>query len=339
MSAARYKELDSLRGFAALYVLFFHYTTHTAYSNPVLEAGVTGVDLFFIISGFVIFMSIHKVSSAKEFIVNRVARLYPTYWVCVTFTTLLILVVRNYFPIPENVSAYQYFANMTMFQHYLRAENIDGTYWTMIIEMTFYILIVCLYKLKLLRHILLVGVITFLITLVWDLYLEGHYDFLYRAVRYVFPLIAHFPLFIAGIIFYQMATTRKQRWGKYILLACCLPLQIMLYDNGGSAMNYIDRLTYGIMLAFYFLVFTLFVSQKLKFIVNRPALFFGKISFALYLIHQYMSIDVIIPILGREKNLSFWITAPLALMASVGLATLITFYIEVPAGKKIKQLF
>ena len=70
----RYKELDALRGFAALFVVFFHYTTHTAYASSFLELGVTGVDLFFIISGFVIFMSIGQVSSAREFIINRFAR-------------------------------------------------------------------------------------------------------------------------------------------------------------------------------------------------------------------------------------------------------------------------
>ncbi|MGZ4099102.1 MAG: acyltransferase family protein, partial [Bacteroidia bacterium] len=73
MKTQRYKELDAMRGFAALFVMFFHYTTHTPHSLSFLELGVTGVDLFFIISGFVIFMSINKVRSAKEFMINRFA--------------------------------------------------------------------------------------------------------------------------------------------------------------------------------------------------------------------------------------------------------------------------
>ena len=69
----RYQELDALRGIAALFVVLFHFTLNRPEAEYGLKLGVTGVDLFFIISGFVIFMSLTNINSSKEFIVNRVS--------------------------------------------------------------------------------------------------------------------------------------------------------------------------------------------------------------------------------------------------------------------------
>jgi peptidoglycan/LPS O-acetylase OafA/YrhL len=87
-------------------------------------------------------------------------------------------------------------------------------------------------------------------------------------------------------------------------------------------------------LGFYFLLFILFVNHKLGFIVSKPTLFFGKISFALYLIHQFISIDLIIPEL-LKLGCPFWPAVFAALSISVVLATGITYFIEIPLGKKL----
>jgi peptidoglycan/LPS O-acetylase OafA/YrhL len=55
MKDKRYDELDVLRGFAALFVLFFHLTLFRNEAKYGFQLGITGVDLFFMISGFVIF--------------------------------------------------------------------------------------------------------------------------------------------------------------------------------------------------------------------------------------------------------------------------------------------
>src|SRR4051812_39368993 len=87
----RYEELDALRGIASLMVVFFHYTMGRPQADVGFVLGTTGVDLFFIISGFVIFMSLNKITRSTDFIINRVSRLYPTYWTAVTFTFVILL--------------------------------------------------------------------------------------------------------------------------------------------------------------------------------------------------------------------------------------------------------
>src|SRR5688572_13967921 len=96
----RYKELDSLRGIAALCVVLFHFTFGYDNGLKILEEGkfyftygYLGVHLFFLISGFVILMTLEKTKSSADFFVSRFSRLYPAYWTAiiltVLFTTLL----------------------------------------------------------------------------------------------------------------------------------------------------------------------------------------------------------------------------------------------------------
>ena len=60
MREDRLLELDALRGIAAMMVVLFHLTMNTAIEKFGFRYGVTGVDLFFIISGFVIFLTLNK---------------------------------------------------------------------------------------------------------------------------------------------------------------------------------------------------------------------------------------------------------------------------------------
>jgi peptidoglycan/LPS O-acetylase OafA/YrhL len=97
--------LDGLRGIAILLVVGFHYfyinaapfnrTDIYPYGNafvewPVFQYGILGVPLFFIISGFVIALTLDGCSSPIEFAVRRFARLWPAliFWSIITFLVL-----------------------------------------------------------------------------------------------------------------------------------------------------------------------------------------------------------------------------------------------------------
>ncbi|MBK0380209.1 acyltransferase family protein [Mucilaginibacter segetis] len=331
----RYLELDALRGFAAVFVMFFHYTEgKNAWSG--FDLGVSGVDLFFLISGFVIFMSINKVSSGREFVINRAARLYPTYWACVTFTFGVIILLRLiHFNLnhAREVGFIDYAANLTMFQYYLHIPDIDVPYWTMIIEMLFYLLILFLYETKLLKYIIVIGCLLNVYIIIDFVMITLHYIPNYS--RY-FPLLNHFALFFGGIIFYQLMHGMISKLKGYIIISFCLLTQIIIYRFAGSDPAHISLFQYIGMLLLYFTLFILFVNGKLKFIISKPAVFLGKISFALYLIHNYVFRGVI-GLLERRFNIPFLIstlgvTVPIVIL----LAYLITVYIEKPYGKKMK---
>src|ERR1700761_6652753 len=92
---SRLHGLDALRGLAALAVVLYHYTyRYASVIHPGLKwAGINGhlgVNLFFIISGFVIFLSLERSKNAQDFAVSLFPRLWPAYVVCACFTLSVI---------------------------------------------------------------------------------------------------------------------------------------------------------------------------------------------------------------------------------------------------------
>ncbi len=330
----RLSELDALRGMAALFVLLFHYAM--IYDEPyfLLRFGVTGVDLFFIISGFVIMMSLERIKYGYEFIVNRFCRLFPTYWTVVTLTLIVICLTRTEIKAGAEVTIDQYLANMTMFQFYLGYEDLDGPYWTMIIDMLFYGVMLMLFYLKMLDRI--VPLLTLLV--LFGLLLTERYwsDAFARDFISNFPLMQFLPLFLAGILFYKLFKQQKKRVAYIFLIIGCYLAQVLLFKCGGRSSFHVTHPEYKLIAGIYFVLFFLFIFGKLKFIVNRYTMFLGKISFALYLIHQYISIKTIIPILN-DHGMNYYIAAfGVALPVSILLATAVTLGVEIPANRWLK---
>ena len=95
-----------MRGIAAVAVLLLHLTfwrgndgqTPFAFMNLDLKVFHYSVEMFFITSGFVIFMTLEAVSSSRQFLVSRVARLYPAYWVSVIVTTVVAYLMERHPP-------------------------------------------------------------------------------------------------------------------------------------------------------------------------------------------------------------------------------------------------
>ncbi|MGA4670221.1 acyltransferase family protein [Propionibacteriaceae bacterium Y1923] len=145
MSSSRFTELDGLRGIAAVLVLVTHYTLnfdvffveHQDLGFSFRYGGL-GVNLFFMISGFVILMSTRRYCNAGDFAVARFVRLYPTYWVCLALTIAFVFgfrVTLLYRPLWELA------VNATMFQSFVGVRDFDGVYWSLARELVFYILI------------------------------------------------------------------------------------------------------------------------------------------------------------------------------------------------------
>ena len=336
-TTGRYQELDALRGFAAMFVVFFHLTANTPRLKYGLQLGGTGVDLFFIISGFVIFMSINKVNNSLDFIINRISRLYPTYWAVVTFTFILISVscicTNGYFSFH---SLMNYAANMTMFQFYFRVENLDPPYWTMIIEMLFYIGILLLFQFRWLNHINKIGIAISVGTIMMLHFFDSIY--LVQHLIFAIPLLQFFPLFFAGIIFYKIYTDPSRNFWNYLIVILCLACQTALYNHAGISHFSISQLLYFGALSIYFLLFVLFVNNKLKFVVNKTSLFYGKISYALYLSHQFLSIHILVPFFTEKLHINFWLAVFFIILpVIIAIAYFITVFIEVPFRKKMKN--
>lgn len=144
----RLAALDGLRLIAALMVVSFHYIglgdawsakAPHGFPLPVYwasEYGFLGVELFFLISGFVICMSAMG-RPLSEFFISRVVRLYPAYWFAIIATTTVVAFwpeVRRPLNLKDTLT------NFTMLQYPLQVSGVDGVYWTLWAEMRFYLL-------------------------------------------------------------------------------------------------------------------------------------------------------------------------------------------------------
>jgi peptidoglycan/LPS O-acetylase OafA/YrhL len=140
--------LDVLRFVAAFAVVLFHfgfrgYAAHDLQdlAYPELAAfakyGYLGVELFFMISGYVIPWSIHN-RSVASFAVSRAIRLYPTYWLC---AALLVAVPPLLGDWRFHIPARDALLNLTMVAPWFGAAYIDPVFWTLAIELQFYVLV------------------------------------------------------------------------------------------------------------------------------------------------------------------------------------------------------
>lgn len=328
----RITELDALRGIAALMVVFFHFTMDHEQAALGFNLGATGVDLFFIISGFVILMTTERCKTWKDFVMSRFSRLYPAYWVAVTFTSLLVVValLAGYQQKHDINFALRYVGNMTMFQYYMNIPNIDGPYWTLIIELVFYILMLVLMVTKNLVNIEKIGAILLLVVFVFSgLFNLGVNDAIMQKIADAVPLIKYFPLFFSGILIYKMKLGKVTAW-RLFLLACSYGLQLSLFAKCYEIRGFMSFNGYALMLTIYYGLFLLFLADKLNFIVNKVTLKLGEISYSLYLIHQFISIKLVIPT-ALKFGFNFWGAASAALIVSVTLALCINHFVEKPS--------
>lgn len=100
------------------------------------------------ISGFVIFMTAAN-ASLKSFAISRIVRLYPAFWACCTITFIAIKLIGDG---RFTATLPQYLANMTMLSEFMSIPSIDGAYWSIFIEIRFYLLIAILLAFKQMRN-------------------------------------------------------------------------------------------------------------------------------------------------------------------------------------------
>lgn len=145
--------VDGLRFLAAVGVMLYHYVAreHSSWGEQlpvdvfpglgrsVLYAAL-GPELFFVISGFVILMTAWG-KDVPYVVASRAARLYPSYWVAVVATSVLLLWV---WPDGKDVTVSQAVVNLSMVQALFEVPNVDGVYWTLWTELRFYLLILVL---------------------------------------------------------------------------------------------------------------------------------------------------------------------------------------------------
>lgn len=322
----RFLELDALRGIAAFAVVLFHYTTrydqiysHATPLNFSLPLGYYGVQLFFLISGFVIFLTLEKAQGALDFAASRFSRLYPAYWSAVALTFGVLCLA----PLPGRaVTVSSAIVNLTMLQEWFGLPHVDGVYWTLTVELTFYALMLAVFQAGLLKRIVPVSAVWLVVAAIAQVdSVKGYVPGLVRNLL----ILNYAAFFIGGICFYLLRTKGPDKSRTLLLLGCV---------SVAALSNKIENVWIVWM---FFGIFYAFSRNWIAFLAIPPLVFLGTISYSLYLIHQNLGYVVMrsIEAHGISANLSVLC----ALITSVGVATVITFLVERPSMRAIRTWY
>jgi peptidoglycan/LPS O-acetylase OafA/YrhL len=324
-SNKRITELDSLRGLAALGVVLFHFTAkyrqefgHAFSSNWDFATGHYGVDLFFIISGFVIFFSLEKCRDAQDFMVKRFSKLYPTYWVCVILTYSMVSIFG--LSAGRTVSLPIAIINLSMLQGLVKLPHVDGAYWSLLRELLFYGMMLVVFMTKKMGQILWIGA-------AWLLVAFGSSLVTLPIDVVIWLNLSYAGLFFAGIVFYKI-WEGKRTVLHYGLIFLCLALNLWFHHTKPEGM---------VATLIIFSIMGLFAHGFLAFIAVRPLLFLGQISYALYLLHQNIGFIIIRAL--QAKGYTSVVTLLIPIAVSIVLAYLITEYVEKPSIKWLRERF
>jgi peptidoglycan/LPS O-acetylase OafA/YrhL len=338
----RLYEIDLLRITAALGVVIYHYTfsgyarhlTTIAYPalSVVTRYGYLGVDMFFTISGFVVLLSAWG-RRPHEFVISRIVRLYPAYWVAVTLTTVVAITLsRGLF----QVTPIQYIANMTMLNAVAHIANVDVVYWTLYAEIRFYLLIFVLAWVGITRT---------------------------RVVGLLWTWLAATAIIEAHVLPASIGTTLdilvQSQWSHYFIggMALCLiyrtgfswqlgGILALAYSNavyqainfGHLVANRYHQTLYSpvivVVITVIFIVLTL-IAFRVTSRLGRPWFAVaGALTYPLYLVHAYNGF-VIINLIGSYLNR--WVLLAVMVTGMCGLAYAIHRVIEARLARRLKR--
>ncbi|MFB1630043.1 acyltransferase family protein [Pseudomonas sp. AP-1] len=271
--------LQALRALAAWVVvchhfmqIFFDFHATGPVGRLLSERGAVGVDIFFVISGLVIYLSTRdKAIAPGQFLLNRLLRIVPAYWFYTALMATLLLVASQW--MPHQVFQWQHLLLSLLF---IPAENPGGyglyptlnVGWTLNYEMFFYALFGLAFLARQRHHLLLVAAALLVVS-----ELLGRLGVVSRF--YNNDIIYEFLLGIGLGVLYRRGLIREGRW---------LPLAVLAV--AGYALFHLDAsqrlLHWGLPSA---LVVLAFVALEPWFKGNRLLKMLGDCSYSVYLIH------------------------------------------------------
>ena len=327
---SRILHLDGLRGFAAASVVFYHYTTrfdeHFGHSPDLLFTfpyGGYGVEFFFLISGFVIYLTLERTSTVLGFAYKRFTRLYPAYWFCVVLTFAAVRV----FGLPGlEVSAAAATVNLSMLNRFVSVPNVDGVYWSLAYELVFYFWIVVLFRLGLLRNLRGTLLICLAVSLVPALLEHWLGDARIPDLAKTVLLTRHSTFFLTGMLFYKARERGRFEWRDAVVVALAL-LSLLVTASMGYALAAVVLVA----------CFAWTLHRPPRLLLQRAVIFLGTISYPLYLVHQNVGYVVIRT--GYELGLGANLSVLAALATAFGIASLVTLWIEQPARRFLNGLW
>jgi ABC-type polysaccharide/polyol phosphate transport system ATPase subunit/peptidoglycan/LPS O-acetylase OafA/YrhL len=338
----RLRELDVLRFVAAAAVMLHHFTGVPAPEwpggsarrifpelGPVTRYGFLGVELFFLISGFVILLSAWG-RKPGDFVVSRIVRLFPAYWVGVLLSLGAYLAFNSWVPFGPNTDGplKRFLPNLTMLQEGVGSQRMEVVYWTLYVELHFYVLIALFAwaRITYSRCVAFMGA--------WLLFsvfaLESGSGFLK-----VVLLWRYAPFFVAGMGFYLIYKYGSNLivWlliGASWALGCYYDVKYNFPDFTAAPHSFyiipaVVTVIFGIM--------ALVATHRLSWLRWRGFTVLGMLTYPLYLVHQTIARTFVPRLLTHTGR---WAVLGVLVATALLTAYLIHLLVERPAQRHLR---
>ncbi|MCJ1678360.1 acyltransferase [Streptomyces sp. APSN-46.1] len=335
--------LDGLRLVAALIVVAFHFIAFDDWAtplwgkstsaifptaHPIASYGWLGVQLFFLISGFVICMSCWG-RTVKDFAISRVIRLYPAYWFAVLLTAGVML--WSHGMKQTGYTPTKILSNLTMLQEPMGAGDIDPVYWTLWTELRFYLLfaIVAALGVTYRRVVVFCGI--------WLLMsvLAPHSGI---ALIQLMAMPESAPFFVAGVVMFLMHRfgTKPELWlllGTSWLLAQNQLPSLMKTAEGSVKHQLSWTVCLAVITLFYLLVLGVALG-RLRFFNRKWLTTAGALTFPLYLLHEELGWEIIRRL---HTDIAPWPLLGGILAVMLIASWLVHRFVERPSAKAMKK--
>ncbi len=339
-SGFRIEFLDSLRGIAILLVYFHHAFSRWPevvpygrefYDVPIFRFGWLGVQLFFLISGFVIFMTLEKSLGRIDFLKRRWLRLFPAMLIC----SLIIYFSSSLFPFRPSgeIQARDFLPGLTFMEPswwrvILGAPQgvIEGAFWSLFVEVKFYV-IACLVYFKVGRNRL---IIVLLVIFVVACALSQIPSISNSQMKNELRSMKQFGWFAAGALFYCYFYERK-------LIFMWLALAVSFAAAIVTGTRLVDS-TVAAFITVILFASAVYLPFMQRILERKTLLVLGALSYPFYLIHENMSISMIVQLHNLSPEIPFALLplGPLAIV--LALAYIIAKYVEPVTRKAIKSI-
>lgn len=298
----RLKFLDGLRVVAIIMVMLFHYFylfNGQLYNVSLpdknhFKYGYLGVELFFIISGFVITLTLTKSTCFLNFLKKRWIRLFPGMLVCSLLSYIIISLLdnENHFPDSKkivNLLVSNSFVSPAVINpaFNIKTAYIDAPYWSLWVEIQFYITIGLIYflsKTSFIRNFLIVSISLALLFFVSHQFhfLPSKINWFLRVILEIFNFSQHALWFVLGVLIFKLYYANKNI--RIVLLIFVVVLLQLWFLN-------FEYYSISFILICTFIFYSFLYNQKLLgFLTNSLFQKIGIASYSIYLLHQNIGI-------------------------------------------------
>jgi len=326
--------IDGLRGLAILMVVAYHAVSrwhglmppeHDLLISKVFSLGWMGVQLFFIISGYVIFMSMERSRNFLIFGQNRWLRLFPGMLISsllIYFTAPLIPDRPKDMPQIQDILPGIIFIDPVIIEKLIpiKFSMLDGAFWSIFVEVRFYVIVAFMYYFGKDKYGIFIA-ICFLTHLAQQVYIATGMGERLPYILYKFIMLtsaSHMGWFACGIFFYKFHGGGRLIWLAFSAIIAFLAIFDVAVQHQDPMVFLLGCLIYGLFVASFY------PNIIRNFFSSRILLFFGFISYPLYLIHQNIVTGLAVEIKKVIPKLYSPLCAILPIMLVIILAYAIT---------------